>query len=112
MKKETKMIQQKQESVEIRLSLVSKACKECIDEGIGITSKEISLRTQIPLKSLERKPYRDEINNYKKNTTREETENKEILQNKAYISRLKDVINKLNKENHNLKTELYYNEKI
>lgn len=112
MSKELKMIQLKKDEIEIRRNLVSKACKECIDEGVDITHKEISRRTQIPHKSLERAPYKEDINYYKNINKKEELESKEIQVLRGHIKYLNDIIKQINRENHNLKTELYNNGKI
>lgn len=112
MDKTVPMLMQKRKMVEERRKLVRAACEDCIKECVIITYKEISSRTSIPHKTLERSPYKDDITYYKKISSNEETKNKEIEILKDQVKYLRKIIKQLNKENHELKTELYYADKI
>jgi len=112
MKKEAEMIRQKKEMVEKRRKLVRNACEECNSEGIKITYKEISERTAIPVKTLQRNPYKDDISYYRNINNDNQSMNTETQQLREQIAYLNKIIKQLHKENHELKTRLYYEDKL
>lgn len=112
MAKHTAMVNSQKQIVNERRPLVVSACEECIEEQVKLTYKEISYRSGIPIKTLQRSPYKDEIAYYKHLDSEDETHNKEIIRLRDKIKHLRSVIAQLNKENHELKTELYYADKI
>ena len=112
MKKESEMIRQKKEAVEKRRVLVRNACEICINEGIKITYREITERTKIPSKTLQRSPYKEDIAYYRELNSNKEGVDKQTKQLRDQIAYLNQIIEQLNKENHELKTRLYNEDKI
>ena len=70
MNKETKMIELKNALVIERSKIVLQACEECLNDSIEITYRIISEKTNIPAKTLQRKPYKDIISPYGKTNKR------------------------------------------
>lgn len=112
MKKENKMIMQSKERVKKRSNLVEKACENCVDSNVDITYKVIFEKTEIPKSTLQRSPYKDIISTYRDINKGEQILDSELLTCREQIKYLKDVIKQLNKENHELKTKLFYEGKI
>ncbi len=110
----------KKENVLKRQIEVERACIKLLDENMKLTYRNISQETfkdskdidNIPIKTLQNKNYKPIIDKYRKINEEKVSGSKELNRAREEIKYLRKIIEKLNQENHNLKTELYYIGKI
>ncbi|NOW89760.1 hypothetical protein BCD91_001783 [Clostridium beijerinckii] len=103
------MLEQKKARVKKNINLINNACAELIDLDDDITYKIISERTNIPIKTLQNKSYKECISNWRnchKNKDNDEESNIYLKE----INHLKKVIQQLRKQTDQLKYELYIKE--
>lgn len=117
MKKEYKMLKQKEELVNIRKNIIKKACNTILSDNVDIyrgtlksVREEIFELTKIPMKTLERSPYKEIINEYRIKS--EECENSSVKILKREIEYKNKIIIQLRKQNKELITRLYMEDKI
>lgn len=110
MAKEYRMIKLKKEQVCNRQKSVELACEQAISNNEKISYKLISEITTIPIKSLEREPYKGIINRFKNKSNI--AVNVEVDSLKKEIVYLNSIIKKLREENRSLMTLLYEKGKV
>lgn len=117
MKKEYRMLEEKQKFVSIRKDMVTKACNTLLSNNMDIfktTLKDVREAifelTNIPIKTLERSPYKDIINNYRSKLKDDESGEVKIL--KKEIEYKNKLIDKLRRQNRSLETQLFMGERI
>jgi len=110
--KEDRMLELKRKFVDERKALLEKSCKELIAEGIKLLYVNISERSNIPLSTLERSPYKEIIKKYKSLHESQQIGEQDYYKLKEENKYLKLLINQLNKENKNLKIKLLENDII
>jgi hypothetical protein len=110
----------KKEKLLKRQREVERTCIKLLNENVELTYANISQETfkndkntdSIPVKTLQNKNYKPIIDKYRKINEEKVSESKELNRAREEIKYLRKIIEKLNQENHNLKTELYYSGKI
>lgn len=120
MKNGNKKLNIKKEKVLKRQKEVERACIKLLNENVELTYSNISQETfmndkdidNIPVKTLQNKNYKPIIDKYRKINEEKVAGSKELNRAREEIKYLRKIIEKLNQENHNLKTELYYSGKI
>ena len=105
------MIQAKKKSVIERHDRVEDICKSLVESTEKITYNRVSEIAHIPVKTLERNPYKDTIIKYRSMLEKEEY-NPNVRNLKEKINHLNLIIEQLRKENKGLITELYRVEKL
>jgi hypothetical protein len=117
MKKEYKMLKEKQELVNLRKDMVRKACDTLLSDDMNVfkttlkdVKEEIYQLTKIPVRTLERSPYKEIINKYRLQL--EECESSSIKILKKEIEYKNKIIAQLRKQNRALETQLLMEDKI
>src|SRR5476649_1132077 len=117
MKKEYNMLKQKEELVHLREDMIKKACNAILADNADVYKRTIkSIReeifelTKIPVKTLERSPYKEIINKYRIQS--ETCENSSIKTLKGEIEYKNKIIAQLRKQNKELITKLYMKDEI
>jgi hypothetical protein len=104
-----KMLQQKKVRVSKNIDIINKVCEELITLDDNITYRVISEKTNIPIKTLQNKSYKECISNWRncqKNKDNEDESNIYLEE----IKHLKKIIHQLRKQADQLKYELYIKE--
>lgn len=117
MKKESQMLKEKKEFVNLRKDMVKKACNTLMKERIDVfksTLKDVRQaiyeETEIPVRTLERSPYKEIINTYM--IKLQEEDSVSVIKLKKDLANKDKIIVQLRKQNKNLMTQLYSEGKI
>lgn len=86
---------------------VENACSELSKKNPKFTYQDICESTQIPIKTLEREPYRSIKKKYSVSLSNSLVDSFEIKSLKRRIEYLETVIEQYRKQNSSLKTQLY-----
>lgn len=100
------MLEQKRIRVQKNIDSINKACEELISLNENISYKNISEKTDIPIKTLQNKSYKDCIRNWKSHIEKSE----DNIETNIYLEELnyyKRLTQQLRKQNEQLKYELY-----
>ncbi|WP_394897808.1 hypothetical protein [Clostridium butyricum] len=99
------MLEQKKERVRRNIDLINTVCEELINCDDSITYKILSEKTNIPIKTLQNKSYKDCISNWRNCKNNKDDDESNIYLKE--INHLKKVIQQLRKQTDQLKYELY-----
>lgn len=117
MGKEDKMLKEKKEAVLERKEKVMHACNDLLlsnnqlfKSTITKIRKSVSEVTLIPVKTLERSPYKELINQYRELSLN--SENKDVIMLKKEIEYKNKLIQQLRKQIKAMETQLFMEDRI